>query len=267
MGATRLRHGPNDYLRAAVSITERLGQPVVPVRGAVRALRAYPGFVRDLREYRRLGPDQSLRFRDLYPCLNDRTTETPFDAHYLYQSVWATEWIVRSGASEHVDVASDIRFSALLASHVPVTAVDIRPLNVSVADFRSVAGTVTDLPFEDRSIASLSCLHVAEHIGLGRYGDPLDPSGTRRACAELARVLDPQGQLLFSLPVGKPRTMYNAHRIHRASEVTGLFAGLRLAEFVLVDDRGELLRDACLSDADACGYGCGMFRLLRAPTT
>jgi hypothetical protein len=32
-------------------------------------------------------------------------------------------------------------------------------------------------------------MHVVEHVGLGRYGDALDPKGDARACAELARVL------------------------------------------------------------------------------
>ena len=226
MSRTR-RRGPVDVLRAILSVTQRLGRPVFPAGAALRAIRAYPGFVRDLIAYRRLGPDQSVRFRDLYPCLGDQTMRTPFDAHYLYQSVWATDWVARTRPAEHVDVASDVRFVTLLASHVRVIAVDIRPLDVSIANFRSTAGSITELPFEDRSVHSLSCLHVAEHIGLGRYGDRLDPSGTRRACTELTRVLASDGQLLFSVPVGRPRTMYNAHRIHRASDVPGWFVGLQ----------------------------------------
>ena len=67
---------------------------------------------------------------------------------------------------------------------------------------------------------------MAEHIGLGRYGDPLDPLGTRKAAAELQRVLAPGGQLLFSLPVGRPRVEFNAHRVHDPHEVASWFDGL-----------------------------------------
>ena len=70
------------------------------------------------------------------------------------------------------------------------------------------------LPFADGSIQSLSCMHVVEHVGLGRYGDPLDPMEIEWQCSELQRVLAPGGDLLFVVPVGKPRIMYNAHRIY-----------------------------------------------------
>jgi hypothetical protein len=42
---------------------------------------------------------------------------------------------------------------------------------------------------------SLSGLHVAEHIGLGRYAAPLKPHGTRQACVDSQRVLAPAGNL------------------------------------------------------------------------
>src|SRR2546430_12288402 len=48
-------------------------------------------------------------------------------------------------------------------------------------------------PFGDLELSSVSCLHVAEHIGLGRYGDAIDPLGTRKAIGELARVLAVDG--------------------------------------------------------------------------
>ena len=50
---------------------------------------------------------------------------------------------------------------------------------------------------------SISCLSVVEHIGLGRYGDALDPFGTVKAINELKRVLTKGGLLLISVPIGK----------------------------------------------------------------
>ena len=67
--------------------------------------------------------------------------------------------------------------------------------------------------FADGSLESLSTLHAVEHFGLGRYGDPIHPDGWRRAAEALARVLAPGGRLYFSVPIGRERLVFNAHRV------------------------------------------------------
>lgn len=59
-----------------------------------------------------------------------------------------------------------------------VTFVDIRPLVADIPGLRYQQGSITALPFATDTVASLSSLHVVEHVGLGRYGDPVDPTGT-----------------------------------------------------------------------------------------
>jgi SAM-dependent methyltransferase len=126
-----------------------------------------------------------------------------------------------------------------------------------------LGGNLLALPFADASIGSLSCLHVAEHVGLGRYGDPLDPLGTRKAAAELARVLAPGGDLYVALPVGRPRVCFNAHRIHAARDVRAYFGALDLSEFAGVGDDGALVESAPLDLFDDASYACGLFRFRR----
>ena len=172
-------------------------------------VRSWTRYLREWRRYRRLPGAEPLRLGDSIPCLSDRTGSTPFSAHYLYQAAWATERILAARPARHVDVGSEAQFVAMLSTQAPVTFVDIRPLQAAgLPNLKSIEGSLLNLPFESGSVASLSCLHVAEHVGLGRYGDPLNPAGTRLACAELARVLAPGGELFFSLPVGRPRVCF-----------------------------------------------------------
>jgi predicted SAM-dependent methyltransferase len=138
-------------------------------------------------------------------------------------------------------------------------------LEVELDRLRSIAGSVLSMPFPDKSIKSLSCLHVAEHVGLGRYGDSLDPAGTRKAAAELQRVLAPGGMLLFSLPVGRPRVCFNGHRVHSPAAIPEMFPELELKEFAGVDDSGRFLRDLAPGEFADAGYACGLFIFERAP--
>ncbi len=234
--------------------------PVFPFRKALRSCGLYVQYLRSWSGYRRLPGAETLRFGDSYPCLFDDIGRNPYDSHYFYQGIWAMERIAIREVSLHVDAGSDARFVGMLSAHLPVVFVDIRPLEVHGLDrLTCLAADLLSLPFADRSIDSLSCLHVAEHVGLGRYGDPLNPAGTRRACAELARVLAPGGDLFFSVPVGRARVCFNAHRIHGPGQILEYFRDLKLVEFSAVDDQRRLLLDIEPEQMKDEEYACGLF--------
>lgn len=233
--------------------------PIFGIHRLGTAVRLYFGFLKKWSRYKSLAASEPLSFLDSYPCLFDDVETTPFDPHYFYQAVWAMERIVHCAAKEHVDIGSDIKFVGMLTVQLPVTFVDIQSLHAKLSRLTSVVGNIVALPFADGSVNSLSCLHVAEHVGLGRYGDQLDPSGTRRACAELTRVLAPNGNLFFSVPVGQPRVCFNAHRIHTPRQIISYFETLNLVEFSAVDDRGQVWINAQPERVESCNYGCGLF--------
>jgi SAM-dependent methyltransferase len=233
---------------------------VVPLGESVYALREYPRFVAEWRQYARSAGAEKLRLRDAYPCLLDRRPTTPYDPHYFHQAVWATKRILAGAPQEHVDVGSDVNFVGTLSASIPVVFVDLRPLPIELENFRPIQGDLAGrLPFPSASQASISCLHVAEHVGLGRYGDDVAADGTKRACAELTRVLAPGGNLFFSLPVGVPRVCFNAHRIHSPQQILDYFASLELVEFSVVGDDYRFQSGADPQDAARLDYGCGLF--------
>ena len=197
----------------------------------------------------------SVDLRYAYPCLRDKTSVTPVDITYFYQDTWAARKIFEMKPRHHCDVGSHAKTMGLLSQFVPVTMVDIRPLEVNLDNLLSVKGSILGLPFQDNSISSISSLCVVEHIGLGRYGDPVDPFGSEKAIGELQRVVSSGGIILFSVPVdSQDRVYFNAHRAFTRDYVLKLFSG-----FVLLEEKyiyGFSMVDAY---EPAGGFGTGLF--------
>ena len=232
-------------------------------------LLSLPRYLQDLRAYMRAPGAEPWGRVTLKPMLEERTSSHSFDAHYVYLGAWAFRHITRAHPAQHIDVAGQIGWVTCLASVTHVVFIDVRPFLGQVENLESRAGSVLSLPFADRSVPSLSCLHVAEHIGLGRYGDPIDPLGTRKAFTELARVLAAPGRLYFVLPVGRPSVAFNAHRVHDPATIEEWIReeGLVLREFAAVDDGGRFLPSASPADMRDQAYACGMFLLERSAGT
>lgn len=205
-------------------------------------------------------------FNELHPCLFDLTPNTQSGGgHYFYQDIWALHKLAELKPVEHHDVGS--RFDGFVGQATaicPIVCWDIRPPGFQLPRFEFRAGSILDLPVPDQSLMSLSCLHVVEHIGLGRYGDPLDPEGTEKALKELMRVLAPGGQLLLSMPIGKERLCFNAQRIWHPEAPIHLLKELTLVEFSAVDDRDHFLQNACPLDLTNAVYSCGLYQFTRS---
>ena len=227
----------------------------------VLALRWYLADLSTLREQAATtGTELAL---EPFPQLHDKTAWTGFDAHYVYQGPWAFRHMLRAKPARHVDVGSFLGYLGFFSAVVPTTFIDIRPAGLDVPGLAEEAGSVLDLPYRDGELESVSCMHVIEHIGLGRYGDPVDVTGSRAACAELSRVLAPGGSLYLSLPVGRPRVCFNAHRVHSVDQVLDYLPGLELVRMDAVLDGGTWVDDCPpdkLHDAD---YALGLFHFTK----
>ena len=234
-----------------------VAQFVDPLK-TVRAIRTLRAYFRDWRKYKKLENAEPLELFESYPQLHDRTSTTQFDPHYFYSSGWAARRILQNKPAEHLDIGSHNLFANMLSAMIPVSFLDYRPLQATLSGLRCVAGSILELPYPDNSVSSVSCLHVAEHIGLGRYGDPLDPKGTLKAAGELKRILAPGGHIYFAIPVGRPRVCFNAHRVHSAEMIAEYF-GLPMVEFSAVTDDGRLVENTSPSFVSNNEYACGLF--------
>lgn len=208
----------------------------------------------------------SLPLSEVYPCLFENTPYTRFDTHYVYHTAWAARKVLEINGNEHVDISSSLYFSGIVSAFKKVKFYDYRPAHLNLSNLESNTADLLKLPFESDSVPSLSCMHTVEHVGLGRYGDPIDPDGDIKAAEELSRVVSPGGSLLFVVPVGKPRIQFNAHRIYSYEMVKELFPELEIREFSLIPDdaleRGTI-NNASPAEADEQKYGCGCFWLTK----
>jgi len=204
----------------------------------------------------------SLKLNDLYPCIDEKISTTEIEPHYTYHVAWASRVVAKLQPDYHIDISSYIYFSTIVSAFVPVKFYDYRPAKLILSNLTSESADLLNLSLKDNSIQSISCMHVIEHIGLGRYGDPLDPEGDLKAIKELKRVLAVNGSLLFVVPVGKPKIMFNAHRIYSYEQIMSYFSDLNLEEFALIPDNGQetgLLYNSSKELVDNQNWGCGCF--------
>jgi SAM-dependent methyltransferase len=195
-----------------------------------------------------------------YPCLNDATSTTGFDSHYLFHTAWAARILANTRPNHHVDISSCLRFVSIVSAFIPIEFYDYRPAQLNLPGLQSKQADLMNLPFSDCSISSISCMHVIEHIGLERYGDPLDPRGDLKAIAELKRVTANNGDLLFVVPLGsQPIIQYNAHRIYTYDQIISYFADFNLINFSYIDDAGGFTLNALKNITNNQTYGCGCF--------
>lgn len=221
-------------------------------------------YLKDFYRFRKRNKRFELNIRDWYPCLSDRLTYTPFDAHYTYHPAWAARIIAKTKPEKHIDFSSILYFGTMVSAFVPVEFYDYRPAHLKLDNYQSGSADLTKLSFPDNHFESVSCMHTVEHIGLGRYGDPIDPEGDIKAIQELKRITKRGGNLLFVTPVGKPKIEFNAHRIYSYEQVIALFDGFSVKEFSLIDDEGALLYHADPGMVKSLKYGCGCFWFTKA---
>lgn len=225
-----------------------------------------PGFLLEYFAFRsasrKQGRSMEVSFRGWLPMIEDRTVSTPVEPHYTYFPSWAARILAANKPQRHVDISSYLPFSTLVSSFIPIDFYDYRPADIKLDSLTMGRCDLMKLDFPDNSIPSLSCMHVVEHIGLGRYGDKMDPVGDITAMSELKRVLAPGGNLLFVVPVGRPRVQFNAHRIYSHAEILQRFEGLTLKDFTLIPDNAHEVGMLPGATEEVCNqqrWGCGCY--------
>ena len=244
----------------------RLFQPIRNTHGLKRLglPKKYARFLAERKQFNAAGGD--ARFDQVSPTLNDRDPSTQSGAgQYFYQDIWALRHLASVQTAKSIttsaraSMASSARppRSAKWSAGISARRISSCPiLNFAQAAFCRCRCPITVLN-------RCRCLHVAEHIGLGRYGDPLDPKGTENAIRELGRLLAPGGQLLFSMPIGRDRVEFNAQRVWDPRRPPSILSELKLAEFSAVADDDTFVQETSPEKFVDAKYSCGLYRFVR----
>jgi hypothetical protein len=208
----------------------------------------------------------SRRYKNSYPLMLmpiffEKTSHSAFDPHYTYQAWWAGAQIQKNKCHQHphIDISSNVSFVAQLCAMTEVIQVEYRPPQLSLPALIKVSGDILCLPFVDNSLFSVSCLHVVEHIGLGRYGDKINVNGCWQALTELERVMAPGGNLYLTVPVGKPGVFFNGCWVFDAMDIVEKMSSMMLVDFAWVDDHGNLFQTGHPKDTGLLTCGLGLF--------
>ena len=199
-----------------------------------------------------------------YPILNEKYMVPHFDRHYFYHTAWAARVLANIKPEKHIDISSTINFMSHISAFIPTEYYEYNVPEIELNNLKIDRCDLLSLPFADNSVFSLSCMHVIEHIGLGRYGDTFDLDADLKAVKELKRVLAKNGHLLFVVPISSdPRIEFNAHRIYSYKMVLEMFHDLNLEEFYLIPDSGKTIRYAKAEDCNNQKYACGCFHFIK----
>lgn len=187
-----------------------------------------------------------------FPILDEWRQQAGGANLYFWQDLWAAMRIAERMPKKHFDIGSRIDgfISHLMLLKIPVTLIDIRPLDQKMKGVNFLQADATELAgVEDGSIESLSALCSLEHFGLGRYGDPVDPEACFKAFKAVQRVVKPGGFIYISVPVGKERLCFNAHRVFEPATIVREFGQCVLKEYSVADmTKNPVLVENCPLD-------------------
>ena len=253
-------------LHTASALLKLFGLDLNKTTQSVRGLRP---FVRDYRRWQGASDRPELPMTRFYPCLADRWGEAgDLKDGYFHQDLLVAQRIHDLKPRRHIDIGSRIDgFVAHVASFRAIEIFDIRPLSFTARNITFGQCDLSQtLPLELIGCSdSVSCLHALEHFGLGRYGDPIDPDGHKKALANLISMLQPGGHLFLSVPIGPQRVEFNAHRVFHPRHIVNLAGpSVALDRFSYIDDAGHLHEGCPITGMTAdevygCNYGVGIF--------
>jgi hypothetical protein len=180
------------------------------------------------------------------------------------------------GPGTTLDFGADVGFLSLGAAQRghDVVALDRMPATLEYRHPRVTAlqADILERPLEGRRFDQIINCSSVEHVGLaGRYGSFGDIDGDLKAMAIMRDLLNADGRMIMTIPVGRNLVCAPLHRIYGHERLPQLLEGYSVeeAQYWRRDPAAsawvELDRDDALqTEGSAWFYALGLFVLKRA---
>ena len=258
-------------LTAIYSIIIALGIEPKKMKKSIRGIRHYIKDYYALKKQK--GRNTEFPFGRNYPILHDRFDESGrMTGHYFHQDLYVAKKVFDKNPKKHLDIGSRTDgFVGHVAVFRKIEIIDIRDQSSKVKNIIFKKADLMNEPPSEmlETYDSISSLHAIEHFGLGRYGDPIDYFGYKKAIKNISKLLEKGGVFYFSVPIGNQRIEFNAHRVFSLKYLIPLLQEFyTIKNFSYVNDKGDFFEEIELTESQInnsleCRFGCGIFELIK----
>jgi len=182
------------------------------------------------------------------PCLLDRfDTSGAIHNEYFWQDLIVARRIYERNPKIHIDIGSKVDgFVSHVASYREIECFDIRNQINTIPNVKfhiaDITGDISQNLFLQnlKYCDSLSCLHVLEHFGLGRYGDKVNPTSYKDGLLNISKIISTNGILYLSIPIGIERVEFDANWIFNPLDIIYLAEsfGLKFSNLTIINTNG-----------------------------
>jgi hypothetical protein len=189
------------------------------LRSLFKILFKVPRFINESMRFRAIGG----KIDGFFPVYDEDNGNACSFSDYTILDFLAVREIKSRLITRHLDIGSRVDGLVLQLSHFcDVQCLDIRP-NHSLEKFgitTMMADACISPPLTPPGFvkySSISSIHAVEHMGLGRYGDSIDPFAVDKFIANVNEYLLSNGFFFLGFPCGDNKIMFNAHRLMKPS--------------------------------------------------
>ena len=250
--------GKKIYLRKLNNFINLFGLNIKKTLSLINLLKYYKQYTL----FKKLGG----KVKNFYPMLDDFNENAGnIKNHLFHADLLTSQNVFRSRPMKHLDIGSRIDgVVAQIASFRKLELLDIRDIDISphqnISFIKKDLLQIEEVKDDDKydSISSIGCI---AHVGLGRYGDKIDPDGYKKAIKTINILSKDNSTIYILVPVGKEGVEFNAHRIFNPKEIIKEFKkyNFYLQEFNLIDDEGNLILNSGLDETKNLNFGGGYF--------